>query len=211
MTRCTQQTDGDIISVTQGSWSVTFDIGKQQFDDGYQSAPTTILKLSENKYAVPALLFLNYFKASACIENGTLYTAWEALYTDDSDTLTDIHTLCDDEGNKIFSSTSNASSAEDAYLHDAYLAALRVDPYDYSSVQKYKESSQSDLYLDLYSKKGNEFLQVIRSILSDTAEPTQWYIQYYNNAVENSFVRRAYDALETGKKTDTQTSWREIL
>lgn len=210
LTRCTQQTDGDIISVTQGIWSVTFDIGKQQFDDGYQSAPTTILKLSENKYAVPALLFLNYFKASACIENGTLYcrmpafTAWEALYTNASDSLTDIHTLCDDEGNKIFSSTSNDSSAEDAYLHDAYLAALRVDPYDYSSVQKYKESSQSDLYLDLHSKKGNEFLQAIRSILSDTAEPTQWYIQYYNNAVENSFVRRAYDALEIGKKTDTK-------
>lgn len=59
LTRCSQSIDGDIISVTQGFWSATFDIEKQQFDDDYQTVSTTILEVSENEYAVPALMFLS--------------------------------------------------------------------------------------------------------------------------------------------------------
>lgn len=218
LTRCSQSIDGDVISVTQGFWSVTFDVEKQQFDDGYQSVPTTILKVSENEYAVPALMFLSYFKAIAFIENDTLYcrmpefTAWEALNVDYSNSLVDIYELYGGEGNVTFSLTLDIimdfimgdMSTSDDYLSDAFLEALKVDLYDYSSVQKYKESSQNDLYSDLHSDKGEEFVEAIEDTLSVAAEPTQWYIQYYYNTIEKSFVRLAYDAFEAGQHTDVK-------
>lgn len=218
LTRCSKSVEDNIISVTQGFWRATFDVEEQLFDDGYQSVVTTILEVSEDEYAVPALMFLSYFKAIAFIENDTLYcrmtefTAWEALNVDYSNSLVDIYELYGGEGNVTFSLTLDIimdfimgdMSTSDDYLSDAFLEALKVDLYDYSSVQKYKESSQSDLYSDLHSDKGEEFVEAIEDTLGVAAEPTQWYIQYYYNAIEKSFVSLAYDAFEAGQHADVK-------
>ena len=85
LTRCSQSKENEIISIRQGFWSTKFDIGNQTFDDEYQKVDTTILEIEENKYAVPAVMFLNYFKATAYTKGDKLYckmpefTAWEAL------------------------------------------------------------------------------------------------------------------------------------
>lgn len=63
---------------------------------------------------------------------------------------------------------------------------------------------QSDLYSDLHSDKGEEFVEAIENTLSVAAEPTQWYIQYYYNAIEKSFVSLAYDAFEAGQHADVK-------
>lgn len=218
LTRCSKSVEDNIISVTQGFWRATFDVEEQLFDDGYQSVVTTILEVSEDEYAVPALMFLSYFKAIAFIENDTLYcrmpefTAWEALNVDYSNSLVDIYELYGGEGNVTFSLTLDIimdfimgdMSTSDDYLSDAFLEALKVDLYDYSSVQTYKESSQSDLYSDLHSDKGEEFVEAIEDTLGVAAEPTQWYIQYYYNAIEKSFVSLAYDAFEAGQHADVK-------
>lgn len=218
LTRCSKSVEGNTISVTQGFWRATFNIEAQLFDDGYQSVATTILEVSEDEYAVPALMFLSYFKAIAFIENDTLYcrmlefTAWEALNVDYSNSLVDIYELYGGEGNVTFSLTLDIimdfimgdMSTSDDYLSDAFLEALKVDLYDYSSVQKYKESSQSDLYSDLHSDKGEEFVEAIEDTLSVAAEPTQWYIQYYYNTIEKSFVSLAYDAFGAGQHADVK-------
>lgn len=218
LTRCSKSVEGNTISVTQGFWSAIFDVEEQLFDDGYQSVATTILAVSADEYAVPALMFLSYFKAIAFIENDTLYcrmpefTAWEALNVDYSNSLVDIYELYGGEGDVIFSLTLDIimdfimgdMSTSDDYLSDAFLEALKVDLYDYSSVQKYKESSQSDLYSDLHSDKGEEFVEAIEDTLGVAAEPTQWYIQYYYNAIEKSFVSLAYDAFEAGQHADVK-------
>lgn len=216
LTRCSQSTKGDTISVTQGFWSVTFDTENQRFDDGYQSVSITILEVSANEYAVPALMFLSYFKAIAFIKDDTLYcrmpeiTAWEALNIDFGNSLVDIYELYGGKGNVTLSLTLDIimdfimgdMSTSDEYLSDAFLNALKVNLYDYDSVQKYEESSQNELYSDLHSDSGKDFVEAIEDTLSVVAEPTQWYIQYYNNAIEKSFVSLAYDAVEAGQHAD---------
>lgn len=216
LVRCSWTQKDDVIWVTQGFWSSTFNVKDQVFDDGYQTVDITVLEVAPNKYAIPALMFLNYFKAAAFIENDTLYcempefTAWEALNVDYANTLVDIYELYGGEGNVILSLTldiimdfimGDMSTSED-YLSDAFLTALKVDLYDYDSVQKYKETSQGKLYSFLHSDKGEEFVEAVDDVLSVSAEPTQWYIQYYYNAIEKSFVSLAYDAFEAGQHTD---------
>lgn len=216
LVRCSWTEKNDVIWVTQGFWSATFNVKDKVFNDGYQTVEITILEVAPNKYAVPALMFLNYFKAAAFIENDTLYcempefTAWEALNVDYANTLVDIYELYGGEGNVTFSLTldiimdfimGDMSTSED-YVSDAFLTALKVDLYDYDSVQKYKETSQERLYSFLHSDKGEEFVEAVDDVLSVSAEPTQWYIQYYYNAIEKSFVNLAYDAFEAGHHTD---------
>lgn len=151
LTRCSQTFDRNIISVKQGFWSASFDVASQTFDDGYQTVDTSILKVSEDTYAVPALMFLSYYKAIAFIENDTLYcrmpeyTAWEALDVDYGNSLVDIYELYGGEGNVTLSLTLDIimdfimgdMSTSDDYLSDAFLTALKVDLYGYSSVQEY--------------------------------------------------------------------------
>lgn len=216
LVRCSWTEKNDVIWVTQGFWSATFNVKDQVFNDGYQIVEITILEVAPNKCAVPALMFLNYFKAAAFIENDTLYcempefTAWEALNVDYANTLVDIYELYGGEGNVTLSLTldiimdfimGDMSTSED-YLNDAFLTALKVDLYDYNSVQKYKETSQERLYSFLHSDKGEEFVEAVDDVLSVSAEPTQWYIQYYYNAIAKSFVNVAYDAFEAGQHTD---------
>lgn len=216
LTRCSQTFDRNIISVKQGFWSASFDVASQTFDDGYQTVDTSILKVSEDTYAVPALMFLSYYKAIAFIESDTLYcrmpeyTAWEALDVDYGNSLVDIYELYGGEGNVTLSLTLDIimdfimgdMSTSDDYLSDAFLTALKVDLYGYSSVQEYKETSQNDLYSDLHSDEGSDFVEALEDTLSITAEPTEWYIQSYYNAIEKSFVSLAYDAYDAGQHAD---------
>lgn len=216
LTRCSQSVDGDAISVRQGLWRATFDVKNQLFDDGYQSVATTILEVSADEYAVPALMFLSYYKAIAFIENDTLYcrmpeyTAWEALNVDYANSLVDIYELYGGEENVTLSLTLDIimdfimgdMSTSDDYLSDAFLTALKVDLYGYSSVQEYKETNQNELYSDLHSDEGSDFVDALEDTLSIAAEPTEWYIQYYYNAIEKSFVSLAYDAYEAGQYAD---------
>lgn len=216
LTRCSQTFDRNIISVKQGFWSASFDVASQTFDDGYQTVDTSILKVSEDTYAVPALMFLSYYKAIAFIENDTLYcrmpeyTAWEALDVDYGNSLVDIYELYGGEGNVTLSLTLDIimdfimgdMSTSDDYLSDAFLTALKVDLYGYSSVQEYKETSQNDLYSDLHSDEGSDFVEALEDTLSITAEPTEWYIQSYYNAIEKSFVSLAYDTYDAGQHAD---------
>ena len=219
LTRCSKSLDKEnIISVTQGFWSTEFNTKKETFWDGYQTVATTILEVSADEYAVPALKFLTYFKSIAFIKDDTLhcrmpeFTAWEALNVDYSNSLVDIYELYGGEGNVTFSLTLDIimdfimgdMSTSDDYLSDAFIEALKVDLYDYSSVQKYKESVQNNLYSELHSDKGKKFMEAIEDTLSVLAEPTQWYIQYYYNAVEKSFVSLAYDAFEAGQHADVK-------
>ena len=88
LARCSRSADGGLISVAQGIRRVEFDPGQQRFTDGCQEGELLIPEVADGEYAVPALLFLNYFKAAAFIKDGTLYcrmprfTAWEALDTE---------------------------------------------------------------------------------------------------------------------------------
>lgn len=65
-----------------------------------------------------------------------------------------------------------------------------------------KETSQNDLYSDLHSDEGSDFVEALEDTLSITAEPTEWYIQSYYNAIEKSFVSLAYDAYDAGQHAD---------
>lgn len=216
LTRCSQTFDGNVISVKQGFWSASFDIAAQTFDDIYQTVDISILKVSNGTYAVPALLFLSYYKAIAFIENNTLYckmsafTAWEALDVDFDNSLIDIYELYGGEGNVTLSLTLDIImdfimgdlSTSDGYVNDAFLSALEVNLYDYDSVKNYEEEIQNELYLDLHSDVDSTFLESLKDYLPIAAEPAEWYIQHYYNNIEKSFVSLAYDAYHAGRHTD---------
>ena len=213
LTRCSQSEEDGIISINQGFWSAEFDINAQTFDDGYQKVDTTILEISKNKYAVPAVMFLNYFKASvAFIEGNKLFckmpefTAWEALDVNFKDTLIDIYELYGGEGNVelslwldiIMDFIMGDMADSEKYLSDAFVAALEVEINDNDSVKDYKETMVQKLYSELHSNQSKDFLESLQDTLSISAEPTEWYIQSYYNSVERSFVNLAYDAYEAG-------------
>ena len=213
LTRCSQSEEDGIISINQGFWSAEFDINAQTFDDEYQKVDTTILEISKNKYAVPAVMFLNYFKASvAFIEGNKLFckmpefTAWEALDVNFRDTLIDIYELYGGEGNVelslwldiIMDFIMGDMADSEKYLSDAFVAALEVEINDNDSVKDYKETMVQKLYSELHSEQNEDFLESLQDRLSISAEPTEWYIQSYYNSVEKSFVKLAYDANEAG-------------
>lgn len=213
LTRCSQSEEDGIISINQGFWSAEFDINAQTFDDGYQKVDDTILEISKNKYAVPAVMFLNYFKASvAFIEGDKLFckmpefTAWEALDVNFKDTLIDIYELYGGEGNVelslwldiIMDFIMGDMADSEKYLSDAFVAALEVEINDNDSVKDYKETMVQKLYSELHSEQSEDFLESLKDRLSISAEPSEWYIESYYNAVEKSFVKLAYDANEAG-------------
>lgn len=212
LTRCSQSKENEIISIRQGFWSTKFDIGNQTFDDEYQKVDTTILEIEENKYAVPAVMFLNYFKATAYTKGDKLYckmpefTAWEALDVNYEDTLIDIYELYGGEGNVAFSLTldiimdfiTGDMANSEKYLSDAFVEALEVTVNDRDSVKEYKESIIQNLYSELHSDEIDDFLESLQDRLSISAEPVEWYIESHYNSLEKSFVRLAYDAHEAG-------------
>lgn len=212
LTRCSQSKENEIISIRQGFWSTKFDIGNQTFDDEYQKVDTTILEIEENKYAVPAVMFLNYFKATAYTKGDKLYckmpefTAWEALDVNYEDTLIDIYELYGGEDNVAFSLTldiimdfiTGDMANSEKYLSDAFVEALEVTVNDRDSVKEYKESMIQNLYSELHSDEIDDFLESLQDRLSISAEPVEWYIESHYNSLEKSFVRLAYDAHEAG-------------
>ena len=73
LTRSEKTVHGNIISVTQGIWQADFDTASQTFQDGYQTVDIPVLACASGDYAVPALMFLSYYKAMALIENDIEY------------------------------------------------------------------------------------------------------------------------------------------
>lgn len=55
LTRCEQSIENDVVTVTQGIFSVEFDTEAQKFDDGFQNTNLIILETGNDQYAVPAL------------------------------------------------------------------------------------------------------------------------------------------------------------
>lgn len=223
LTRSSQIREGNIITVSQGMWHVTFDLEQNLFDDGYQTVNIEILNVSSNKWAVPAIMFLSYFKAAASIVDNTLFcrmpefTAWEAMNVDFKDSAIDIYKLYGGKKNIEISLWCDIlndfimgdMSTSDAYLDDAFLAALKVDLFNSTALKKYLSSEQEMLYNDLHSDRGVEFVETLKEqvdsfkdTISYSGEPTKWYIQFYFNELEKSYVNLAYDAYEAGKHSD---------
>lgn len=215
LTRCKQFIDEEkgIISITQGIWKTEFDIMNQTFRDGCQTVNTTILEVSSNELAVPALMFLNYYQTvEAFIKDKTLYcrmtgfTAWEALDIDYNNSLTDIHKLYGGKGNVIFSLSLDVLmdfimgdiSTSDVYLSDALLSSLKVDVSEYDAVKNYLNVLQNELYSDLHSVEGTDFINAVGNIVSSVSSPTEWYIKRFYNMKEKDIVRIAEAALEAG-------------
>ena len=218
LTRCSKRVEGNVIYVIQGFWSATFNVEEQQFYDAHQSVPTTILEVSANKYAVPAIMFLSYFKATAVIKNETLYcwmdefTAWEALNVDFQNSMIDIYDLYGGKNGVIFALTLDIlmefimgdMGTTDGYISDAFFEALKIDLREYSSVKEYKKLSQDSLYTALHSDEGVDYVEMIKDFLPVAAEPTEWCIENYYNNTEMSFANLAYDAFEAGRHDDVQ-------
>lgn len=226
LTRCSKTVEGNTISVKQGIWSAKFEVTEQVFSDDYQTVDVAILEVSENEYAVPALMFLSYYNAMALIENDTLYcrmsecTAWEALDVDYGNSLVDIYELYGSEGNVVLSLTLDIimdfivgeAPTSDGYLTDAYNATLNVDMYSYEIIQDYVESNTDCLYTDLVSEKTAEFLGVISSkqeyndsnekvALEISQSALELYIDYATQNQISEFYNLAFDVLESGDES----------
>lgn len=218
LTRCEQSIENDVVTVTQGIFSVEFDTEAQKFDDGFQNTNLIILETGNDQYAVPALMILSYFKATAFLSGNTLYcrmppcTAWEALDVDYENSLVNIYDLYGGEGNVTAAMAmdiivdlimGNLSTA-DGYLNDAFVNALSVDMSKYDAVKGYVEDMQEELYEDIQSETGTEMLDALKNVLKLSAEPTEWYIQHYYNMQEQSFVKMAYHAYQKGNSSDVR-------
>mgnify|MGYP001851708203 CR=1 FL=1 len=218
LTRCEQSEDNGVVTVSQGIFSGEFNIDAQTFDDSFQTVDITIFDTGNGNYAVPALMFLSYFKATAFLSGDTLYcrmppcTAWEALDVDYENTKVNIYDLYGGEGNVTASMAMDIImdlimgnlSTSDGYLSDAFVNALSVDLSKYDSVKQYVEDTQGELYEDLQSESGTEMLDALKNTLKLSAEPTEWYIQHYYNMQEQSFVELAYNAYQKGNTSEVK-------
>jgi hypothetical protein len=217
LTRCEYFENGNIVEVSQGLYATEFDIAAQTFDDGFDVSNINIIE-TDNGYAVPALAFLNYFKAAAFIENDTLYcrmppcTAWEAISLDFDNTLVDIYELYGGGAGLtgamiadiIVDYIMGDMSTSDGYLNDAFLSALKVDITQYDAVKDYAENVQKVLYDDINSDTGAKMVEALGTVLGLSSEPTEWYIQYYYNMLGDSFSELAFNALKKGNISDAQ-------
>lgn len=223
LTRCSKSVEDNMISVKQGIWDTKFNVTEQVFSDDYQTVDITILKVSQNKYAIPALMFLSYFKAMPFIENNTLYctmsecTPWEALNVDYDNSLVNIYELYGGKGNVVLSLTLDIimdfimgnDLSSDGYMKDAYMEALNVDLYSCKAVKNYVESNTEHLYNDLESEKTIELLSVIstkqeydssnaESLLNISQPALEFYIDFVAQNQIREFYNLAFDALDGG-------------
>ena len=222
LTRCRKSFEGELIYVTQGFWRTGFDVVNNMFFDGYQVLHDLILKVSEDNYAVPALMFLNYFKADAAfIREETLYcqmgeyTAWEALHVDYENSLLDVVDLYGGKGDVTLSLTLDVLmdlvmgdlTTPDGYMNDTFLQVLKVQLTDQTAVKEYQEDSQKKLYEYIHSDKGENYVKAIDKVVSIASEPAESGIQHviksYYHAKEKSFVETVYNAKLAGKTVDT--------
>lgn len=173
LARCTQSVEGSRLSVAQGIRRVELDPQNQRFEDGCQEGELLIPEVSEGEYAVPALLFLSYFKAAAFIRDETLYcrmpqfTVWEALDTAERECRP---SLLLDGGRRA-----------DGFAESAREAGIRA------------------LYGDLHSEKGEAFIEALGDTFSIQEEPEEWYIRFYFNMLEEPFSALAFGACEVGR------------
>lgn len=214
LTRSSWEMAGSVIYVTNGIWGAEFDTRNQTFSDGYQKVNVSILEVSQNKYAVEAILFLNYFKALVLISDDTLYctmpefTGWEALAVDVEDTLMDIYQLYGGEGSVTFALTLDIIvdlmmgdlSTQEGYLKDAFMEALEVDLNDYEVVGEYKETSQGKLYEYLNSKKGKEIIDALDELMPIAEEPTKYFVSHHFNLLQKPVSDFLYNAKVAGEQ-----------
>lgn len=215
LTRCSLEIEGDRAIVKQGFWEASIDLKRKLFDDGYQSLSINILKKTDKEYLVPAIMFLNYFKATAFIDNNTLFckmpsfTAWEALDIDFEHSLLDLYKIygkrrvsiaivSDLLDDLVIGELSNPTG----YFNDAFVSVLRVDPHNYPSVKKQIISTQSDLFNEIHSEKWNDYIGSLKDFIKLSEGPAEWYIKYYYNASKKAFVELAYDAYAAGQNAD---------
>ena len=219
LTRSTKSVDGDVISVTQGIWLAEFDTASQTFNDGYQTMDISILEISNGNYAVPALPFLNYYKAMAFMENDILYcelpecTAWEALNLDYGNSLVDIYALYGGEGNVACSLTLDIlmdfimgkNPTTEKYLKSAYYEALDVDIYAYDTVEQYVNERNEAVYDDLVAEETQSLLESLSKICGTgdttnkiTQEAMDLYILFHCTGQTRDFYNSAYNAMEIG-------------
>ena len=172
LARCTQSAEGSRLSVAQGIRRVELDPQNQRFEDGCQEGELLIPEVSEGEYAVPALLFLSYFKAAAFIMDETLYcrmpqfTAWEALDTE--------------------------QECRPSFFLDG---GRRADGF----AESIREAGIRALYRDLHSEKGEAFIEALGDTFSIQEEPEEWYIRFYFNILEEPFPALAFGACEMGE------------
>ena len=172
LARCTQSVEGSRLSVAQGIRRVELDPQNQRFEDGCQEGELLIPEVSEGEYAVPALLFLSYFKAAAFIMDETLYcrmpqfTAWEALDTE--------------------------QECRPSLFLDG---GRRADGF----AESIREAGIRALYRDLHSEKGEAFIEALGDTFSIQEEPEEWYIRFYFNILEEPFSALAFGACEMGE------------
>lgn len=219
LTRSTKSVDGDIISVTQGIWRAEFDAASQIFNDGYQTVDITVLEISNGDYAVPALMFLSYYKAMAIIKNDVLYcelpesTAWETLDLDYSNSLVDIYELYGGEGNVELSLTLDIlmdfimgkNPTTEKYLKSAYYEALDVDIYSYGAVEQYVNERNEAVYNDLVAEETQSLLESLSNICGAgdttnkiTQEAMDLYILFHCTGQTRDFYNLAYNAMKIG-------------
>lgn len=237
LTRSTKSVDSDVISVTQGIWRAEFDTANQTFNDGYQTVDITVLEISNGDYAVPALMFLSYYKALAIIKNDVLYcelpecTAWEALDLDYSNSLVDIYELYGGEGNVELSLTLDIlmdfimgkNPTTEKYLKSAYYEALDVDIYSYDAVEQYVNERNESVYTDLVAEETQSLLESLAEICGTgdttnkiTQEAMDLYILFHCTGQTRDFYNLAYNAMEIGDTTSVRryaeqiaSVWRE--
>lgn len=237
LTRSTKSVDGDVISVTQGIWCAEFDAANQTFNDAYQTIDITVLKISNGDYAVPALMFLSYYKAMATVKSDVLYcdlpayTAWEALDLDYSNSLVNIYELYGGKGNVELSLTLDIlmdfimgkNPATEKYLKSAYSEALDVDIYSYGAVKQYVNEQNEAVYNDLVADETQNLLDSLSDICGGgdatnkiTQEAMDLYILFHYTGQTRDFYNLAYNAMEIGDTTSVRryvdqiaSVWRE--
>lgn len=211
LTRCTASMDGNVITVTQGFWCTEFNVEKQTFTDSCQVVDTIILKTSRNEYAVPALVFLEYFKATAYVADGILFcitpefTAWEALNVDYSSSMVDIYELYGGEGKVTFSLFCDilmdfilsGTPNSDDYLIDAFNAALSVNLYDSEAIHNYQEESNESFYNYLISDDGQQTVNYVNTLLDGSISGIEYLCETYYDTINIKFadlVENSYSA-----------------
>lgn len=215
LTRSTynEQEDGSIM-VVQGFWGARFYPEKQLFDDDYQQMDIPILEVEDHRYAVPALMFLNYFNSDAAIKGDTLianlpeFTAWEALDVNLNDTLFNADTFFGGNANVnlllvcdiLLECFLGDMKSGNGYCIEAFNEASGINLDDYSSIATEKDDSFSKLYEYLNSIEGTDCTDLIKDTVSFSGEPTEWVIQNYYRQIRRTYVQMAYDAFYAGDK-----------
>ncbi len=213
LTRCKSELNGQVYTVKQGFWSVTFDFGRQQFSDGWQTVKMDLIH-SGTYYLVPAIRFLTYFGANATIDrtSKTLYcymtecTAWEAMSVDYKNTLINIYDLYGGENGVALSLTldilmdyflNGVPNSED-YARSAYKEALSIELCDLNAIKEYQKASDDSLYDYLISDKGQDAAQYAADLIGDSALGVEYLCESYYNTTMLKFADLVKDSYEAG-------------